>query len=249
MARQRLVMALIGVLAGLSLYPLAVGIEQVWLEGRLSLGIALFAGTFFGGLLALTGPLELPRVSISAASMALVVALLFSWAGLRFDGSHDIVAAPFPVVSVAILCLLPWPFLIAEGQTSWRDYPVLFTEARGIFMRVSVALVFVGLVWGVIYLSDAVLDLVGVPAIDLLLGLAGVPWLITGAVLVLVLALAVVLELSDKETPYLVLPLVRLLVPVVLAVLAVFIAALPFRGLLPLNQLKLPGAAGLTFAP
>ncbi|MEO6301188.1 MAG: DUF4153 domain-containing protein [Paracoccaceae bacterium] len=229
MARQRLVMALIGVLAGASLYLLAVGIERGWLDGRAALGVALFAGTFFGGLLAMTGPLELPRAAICAAAVAAVVALLFSWAGLRFDGPHDIVTAPFPVISVGILCLLPWPFLIAEGQTSWRDYPRLFTEAWGIFMRGSIAVIFTGLVWGVIFLSDALLGLVGITIIGNTLEYAVVPWVITGAVLGL--ALAVVLELSDKVTPYLVLRLLRILVPVVLVVMAVFIAALPFRGL------------------
>ena len=62
-----------------------------------------------------------------------------------------------------------------------------------------------------------------------LLDIDGVPFVLTG--LVLGLAIAVVNELSDYVSPYLILQLLRLLLPVLVVVMAVFIVALPFRGL------------------
>ncbi|MEY8837405.1 DUF4153 domain-containing protein, partial [Cribrihabitans sp. XS_ASV171] len=68
--------------------------------------------------------------------------------------------------------------------------------------------------------------------IDLLEKLFRTDWLafaLSGAVLGL--ALAVLHELRDRLSPFLVLRLTRLLVPVLLAVVAVFLVALPLRGL------------------
>jgi hypothetical protein len=87
----------------------------------------------------------------------------------------------------------------------------------------------VGVVWGLILLSGALFDLVGLTLIDDLLQIDVAPWLITGVVFGL--ALAVVNELSDFVSPFLILRLLRLLLPLVLVVLVVFLAALPLRGL------------------
>lgn len=226
---QRLVLALIGAAAGASLYALAEILGGNLLGERLVLALAVFTAVFFFGLLGMAGPVPAGRAALMAAGVGAVSAALLSLAGLRFDTIDELGNAPTPFVSVLILGTVPLPFLIAATGPGWRDYPSLFTGAWGIFVRYSVALVFVGVVWGVILLSDALFGVVGLTVIEDLLDIDIVPWLITGVVLGL--ALAVVQELSDVVSPYLVVRLLRLLVPVVLVVLVVFVAALPFRGL------------------
>lgn len=226
--KQRLMMALLGAAAGLSLYLLFRAIDEGLLADRLAVAASVFAGAFFTGVLVMTGPVPLRRSAAGAALVALVTAALFNWAGLRFDQIGDFAATSIPIISVIVLSLVPLPFLMAAGRPGWRNYPALFTGAWGIFMRASVAWIFVGIVWGVIYLSDALFGIVGLRVIQTILDVAVMPWLITGTVLGL--ALAVVLELSDVVTPYLVLRLLRLLLPVVLVVLVVFIIALPVKG-------------------
>lgn len=56
-----------------------------------------------------------------------------------------------------------------------------------------------------------------------------VPWLISGVALGI--GLAIVQELRDVVSPFLLIQLLRVLLPALLVVLAVFILALPFRGL------------------
>lgn len=228
MAKLRGMMALIGALAGASLYALGQLIETHWLVGLPALAAAVLAGVFFGGLLILTGPLSLGRAVVWTGGIALAVAAMFSFAALRFADPEGIAGSEVAVVALFVLVWLPWPFVIASQEGGWRDYPSLFLESWGIVVRISVALVFTAIVWLVIWLSQALLDLVGVGVIDLVLAEPIAPWLITG--LVLGLSMAVVNELADVLTPGLVLRLFRLLVPVVLLVMAVFLIALPLRG-------------------
>ncbi len=231
MTQQRIVLTLIGTLSGLALYLLALGIGRGLIEGRLAYGLALAALGFCGGLLAMTGPLLLARAALSALVVSCATAVLFSWAGLRFAEVGDSVGSVIVIAAVLILLTIPWPFVIAEDKAGWRDYPTLFAEGWGMVMRVSIAALFVGLVWGVIFLSDAVLGLVGVTVIGSLLQIGGVAWLVTGAATGL--ALAVVLEFADLVTANLVLRLLGLLVPVpvLVVVIMVFVAMLPLRGM------------------
>lgn len=227
--QQRLWMALIGALAGASIYFLGKVIDENLLNERPALALVVFAGTFFTGILTMAGPLSIPRAAAGAAVMGVLTAALVSWAGLRFASIDGIVATPIPAVSGFVLAAIPMPFLIAAAGAGWRDYPTLFTQAWGIFVRTTLAWLFVGVVWGVVFLSDALFNVVGLTLIDDLLAMAIMPFLITGTVLGL--ALAVVMELSDVVSPYLLLRLLRLLLPVVLVVMVVFIAALPLQGL------------------
>ncbi|MGL6208325.1 MAG: DUF4153 domain-containing protein [Paracoccaceae bacterium] len=226
--RQRMILALVGAAAGASLYALGEVLDGDLIGDRLALAMAALTGSFFFGLLAMTGPLPIHRAARGALIVAVVLAALLTWAGLRFDTIDELGNSPFPATAVAILMWIPLPFLIAAEGPGWRDYACLFAQAWGIFVRYSVAWIFVAVVWGVILLSDALFGVVGLTVIDDLLEVDIVPWLITGTVLGL--ALAVVQELADVLSPYLVLRLLRLLVPAVLVVMAVFILALPFRG-------------------
>lgn len=221
-------MALIGALAGGSLYLLGLMIEAEWLAGRAALAVAVLAGVFFGGLLVTLGRLSFARAAAGAFAVAAGTASLCLWASLRFAEASGIGGSPLAMIALGVLVWLPWPFLMAQGGLGWRDYPTLFLESWGVVVRISMALIFTAIVWLVILLSQALLDLVGVPVLDVVLRAPASTWLITGTVLGL--AISVVTELSDVLSPSLVLGLLRLLVPVVLVVMGIFLGALPFKG-------------------
>ncbi|MDZ4136631.1 MAG: DUF4153 domain-containing protein, partial [Paracoccaceae bacterium] len=227
--RQRAVMVLIGGLAGLSLYVLSEVLRQELLPDRLALALSGFAVVFFGGVLAMTGPIRLTRAASGALGAAVVVAGLLTWASLRYARVADFLEAPMPFLAALVLATVPLPFFIAASGPGWRDYATLFTQSWTIAVRYAAAWLFTAVVWAVIFLSDALLSIVGLTVIEVLIDQEPVPWLVTGAVLGL--GLAVVTELSDLVSPYLVLRLLRLLLPVVLTVMALFVLALPLRGI------------------
>ena len=227
--RLRIVLALVGALAGVSFYILADVLQRDVLNDRFALGLTAFAAAFFGGLMAMTGPLLPGRAALSSLGLAVPVAGLLVLASLRYDTVADFLSGPFGVFAGVVVASVPLPFLIAAAGPGWRDYPALFNQSWNIVVRYASAWLFVAVVWAVIFLSDALLGLVGVKVVAQLIEVPWVPWLVTG--LVLGLALAVVTELSDYVSPFLILRLLRLLLPVVVVVMGVFILALPLRGL------------------
>lgn len=227
--RQRALMALIGAFAGISLYALSEVLERHMLNDRAALALTAFAATFFTALLAMAGPLSIRRAALGAVGVAIAVALLLAWASLRFETVEAAFGSPILLLAGFVLALVPLPFFIAANGPGWRNYPALFTHAWTIVVRYASAWLFVGVVWAVIFLSDTLLEIVGLTIIGDLIDIDPMPWLITG--LALGLGLAVVTEMADLVSPYLILRLLRLLLPVVLLVMVVFIAALPFKGL------------------
>ncbi|WP_444668307.1 DUF4153 domain-containing protein [Cereibacter changlensis] len=227
--RQRLVMAGIGGLAGLSLHLLLEVLSRHLLPDRAALGLTTFSAIFFAAWLAMAGPLRTGRAVVAALGLGLVVAALLSLTSLRFDRVEAIFDQPMTPLAVVLLSSIPLPFFIALSGPGWRDYPTLFTEAWTVVVRYAAAWLFVGVAWAVLLLSQALLSIVDIRVIEAIIDLDAAPWLITGVTLGL--ALAVVTELSDLVSPYLILRLLRLLLPLVLGVMALFIAALPFQGL------------------
>lgn len=227
----RLEMALVGGLAGLSFWVLVDVLPDRLADlPRLYLFLAALATVFFNGWLAMSGPLAVLRAALSSLALALPLAGLITWASLRFDTIDGFFDTGHPAVSIAILGFVPLPFLIAGARASgWAHYPTLFSHSWNIVVRYAAAWLFVGVIWGVLMLSDALLKLVGIEVIEWLIEQDAVPYLLTGVTLGV--ALAVVNELSDYVSPYLVLRLLRLILPVVLVVVVVFLAALPLRGL------------------
>ena len=226
---QRGQMAAIGALAGLSIYGLSQIIDRDILSDRAVLALVTFAATFFTGVLALAGPLTILRAALASAGLALVTTGLLLGASFRFAVPDNIFNGPFPALAAMVVGLVPLPFIVAAFGPGWRDYPALFSAAWTIVVRYAAAWVFVGVVWGVIFLSDTLLSVVGLRVIRDLIDIEVVPFLVTG--LTLGLALAVVQEMKDYVSPYLILRLLRLLLPVVLLVMVVFIVALPVQGL------------------
>lgn len=227
-AAKRVQFAMIGALAGMSFYLLSKIVDQGIITDRSFLALATFTGTFFTGLLALIGPLAVVRSALSTAALALATTVLFVWASFRNESLDNYFFSPFPVLATLVIATVPLPFFIAAAGPGWRDYPALFAAAWTIVVRYAAAWIFVGVVWGVIYLSDMLLSIVGLHIIETLIAIDFVPFLVTG--LTLGLALAVVEEMKDFVSPYLILRLLRLLLPVVLLVLVVFVVALPIQG-------------------
>lgn len=228
---ERLRLAGFGALAGLCGWLLTDVLADDLGGTRLHLFLTVLAGVFFADALAMAGQIRARAALGGAALVALPVAGLALWASLRFASVEEMLRNPQPILAMLLLAALPVPFLIARGiGAGLRDYPALFLAAWNIVVRYAAAWLFTGVVWAVVYLSDTLLSLVGIEVIDWLIDeLDLVPWALTGAALGL--GLAVVSELADLVSPYLVLRLLRLLLPPLLAVMVVFVAALPLRGL------------------
>jgi hypothetical protein len=231
----RSILTIAGALAGLSAWLIAEQLPQMIdnIRGLMALGV--FAGLLFSVFMVATGPLRPLAALIAALAVAVPATLLFLWASFRHSDAVDFIESGLPVVALLFGAGIAVPFVITAlaRRGNWSDYATLFTEAWYIFTRTTAAMVFMGLVWAVILLSDQMMQLVGLSFVDDILKIDAVPAMITGAALGI--ALAVVHELSAYVTPYLILRLLRLLLPLVLVVSAVFVVAMPFRGLNELN--------------
>lgn len=228
--RQRGVMALTGALCGAGLYGLFVVLTNGTLPERMTLGLAVLAAVFAGALMALTGPLRLRRAVLMALALGAAVTLLVLAGSLRFVTATDMIDAVHPALAGFAVAFLPLPFVIAAATgPDWRDYGTLFSQSWALVVRALAASIFTAIMWGVIGLSHLLLGLVGVSIIETILDIEPMPWLITGAALGL--SLAVATELSGTLSPALVVRLLRLLLIPVLAVLVLFLIALPLNGL------------------
>lgn len=218
-----------GGLGGLLLWLVFKALDRDWIGDYPALILSGGIATLFAALLGMAGPIGLARALPRAAGLAAVVAGLIAMTMLRYANPDAFVVAGLPVLAVMAVAALPVPFLIAAARSGWRDYPALFLEAWSLVLRFAAAGAFTGLVWLVILLSNEVLNIVGIDVIGRLLEHEVVPMVLSGAVLGL--GMAVIHDLADLLSPYVVLRLFRLFLPVVLAVMVIFLVALPFRGL------------------
>ena len=225
----RAALALTGALGGLSLWAAFEAADRDWIGDYAALILSSLVLTLFAALLAMAGPLGLWRALPRALGLAVLAAGLVWLTRLRYADTDDFFASPIPALAGFVVATLPVPFLIAAARSGWRDYPALFLEAWSIGLRFAAALTFTGVVWLVIFLSNEVLGIVGIDWIERLLEDALAPMVLTGAILGL--GMAVIHDLAEYLSPYLVLRLFRLFLPVVLGVMVVFLVALPFRGL------------------
>ncbi|VDC28556.1 DUF4153 domain-containing protein [Pseudogemmobacter humi] len=221
--------AICGAAAGLAVWLLAEAAENDLLGERLTLFLAVLISVFTGAFFAMAGTLRLRGAAFRAAPLSLMTAGLVWLVSMRWPGVEGLFGTPAPLLAGFAVAVLPVPFLLAEASRgNWRDYPALFGISWTIFVRAMVAAAFTGAVWLVILLSSALLEMVGITVIRDLLLRDGMPLVISGAAFGL--AVAVVNELAEHLSPRLVHWLLRLLLPVVTVVSAVFTGAALIRG-------------------
>ncbi len=220
----------IGALAGVSGWWLIDQSMDAGLQERTVLAASAFCFAFFFCVAALTGPINVLRTLIPAACLAVMLAGLLWNASFRHESIDDFLSMVYPGVGYGMALLILTPFLSAGLQRAggWRDYPALFGTSWQIVVRFVAALIFTALFWGLLSLSDALLSIVGLELLDFVTRFDAVVWALTGAAFGL--ALAVVFELSDYISPYLILRLLRLFLPLVFAVSLIFTIMLAIRG-------------------
>ncbi|KUF12166.1 DUF4153 domain-containing protein [Pseudoponticoccus marisrubri] len=225
-----LTLVVLGALAGLSGWALGEGWRDGVLGERRMLFLTGFAAASFGIGLALTGPLRLRRVALPALGCGVVLAGLLWWAAGRHADVSDFLDLGYPLLCFGMALVIVTPFLLSllSDPEGWRSYPVLFAQSWQIAVRFLAGALFTALFWGLLSLSDALLQIVGLPLMEMVTRHPPVTWALTGAVFGL--ALAAVHEMAAYLAPDLVLRLLRLFVPVVLLVVAVFLVALPVQG-------------------
>jgi hypothetical protein len=230
-AIHRLFVAMLGAGAGLALWLLTDNWNNLLFAPALYLALFVFVLVYSLVVLAIIGPLGSARALLGALILAVPVTLLASLAGMRFETATDLLDNEIVLTAILMLVLFATPFLCCwlSNRKTWLQYNLLFDIAWAIAVRYVLAWVFVGVFWLVLFLSDALLQLVDLTFLRFFINNAWAAFTLSGAVLGL--ALAVVYELRALISPYLILRLLRLMVPPVLAVLAIFLAAIPFRGL------------------
>ncbi|UZD91553.1 DUF4153 domain-containing protein [Cognatishimia activa] len=227
--QQHLWMCLLGAIAGLSIWVLFDVLPDAIENQRLLLWLASAIVGFFILAFALLGSLRWKEAMAGATVLALFDAALLFWASGRFVEFDNLFEESFAPVAWAVILFIGAPFAAAALNGKARDYTFLFDTAWNIVVRYIAAWAFVGLFWAVLYLSDELLGIVGVSIIDDFLDIDPVPFFLTGGALGL--ALSISQELKACVSPYLPLRLLRLLLPMLLVVVAIFIIALPLRGL------------------
>ncbi len=226
---MRMAFALLGAAAGFSFWGLTDLLGDRIGNPRMLLALHAFAAVFFGGALAMFGPLG-RRALLPAAVLGAGVSALLTLASLRHPTTGPFFDLRYPGLAAVLLACLPLPFVMAAQRRGegWRNYAALFTHSWSIVARYAAGAVFVGIAWLVLTVSDALLRLVGIGVITDLRELSWFGPIFTGVALGL--ALAVVHEFTDYVSAFLILRLFRLLMPVVLLVVAVFLIALPLQG-------------------
>ncbi|MFY0597691.1 MAG: DUF4153 domain-containing protein [Cognatishimia sp.] len=227
--QQHLWMSILGALAGLSMWVLFEYLPDAIENDRLLLWSASATVGFFVLSFALLGSLRWQRALIAAALAAAADASLLFWASERFSNLDQMIDHSYVILAWGVILFIGAPFIVAALLRRIRDYTLLFDTSWNIVVRYIAAWIFVGIFWGLLMLSNELLGIVGISVIEDLLDFDPVPYVLSGTALGI--ALSVAQDLKAYVSPYLPLRLFRLLLPMVLVVVAIFIAALPLRGL------------------
>jgi hypothetical protein len=229
--RDRFALAGLGFLAGLALWFFAESQEMRFVTPALYLTCFSFTGFFCTVSLALAGPLSLARAAAGGLLVAVPLTVLIRLASLRFETATEFLDHPALLAAAFLAAFLATPFVLAALRTGsrWNDYGLLFAGAWGLTVRYVAGFAFAAVFWLLVFLSDALLSLVQVGVIEWVLEAEWLVFALTGGVLGL--ALAVAYELRTALPPDIPLRLLRLLALPVLVVVAVFLVAVPLRGL------------------
>lgn len=231
-SKTRIEMSTVGAVGGGAAWWLLEVLPDMLSNDRLGLLISMSVLGLFLVTMAMMGPVRLRPAALGGLGLSVGIALLTFWASFRFDSAGDFIESGHPAAAVLVLYLVGIPFLLVmleHGRGGWKDYAALFQTAWTVIVRFLAASLFTLIVWGVIFLSNVLLELVSISVIEDLLEIDPVPLLISGGVFGL--ALAVAFEWRDYISPHLLLRLLRLLVPMVVPVLTLFLVAVLLNGL------------------
>lgn len=228
---QRAALVGFGALAATAIWALVDGWNHGAIGDRVFVAVFTALSVFAGVTLAVAGPLTLGRATAAAAVLAVPLSGLMTWASMRFADPDRFLDSGPGVLIAGLIALLATPFLAlaAEDRRPVLDYARLFDAAWTITVRTAAAWAFLAAFWAVVLMSNALLELVGIDLIEILFQTDWLRFAVSGAVLGL--GLAVAYELRDFVSPHLILRLLRLLLPILLVVVGIFLAALPLRGL------------------
>lgn len=232
---QVLLLAAAGGLAGIAAWLVVDRLPGLGLAPRAELGLAALTTLFFAALLALLGPLRPRDAILGALVLALPSTGLLLLGSLRFDDMRRYLDSGHPIIATAIPVLVALPFLVSAFRIDqgWARYEAVFDNAWDLLARLVAAATFAIAVLALLLLCDRLLQLVGIDAIASALRQAPVRYLLAGLSVGAALGMAWELRVS----PRLALRLLRLLLPVALVVVAVFLAALALRGAEALDAL------------
>lgn len=228
---RRLTLAMLGAVAALALWALGDNWRNSSVSPMLYLSLFTLISVQSLVALALAGPLSVARALAGALLLSLPVTGLACLAGMRHASPLDLLDDPVMLSVAAILVLFATPFLTValQDRRSWADYALLFDAAWTMVLRYGLALIFVGVFWLIVFLSTSLLRLVDITLVERWTASTAARFAVSGWVLGL--GLAVMHELRATVSPHLGLRLLRLLVPIMLVVVALFLTALPLRGL------------------
>ncbi len=230
-AWNRVALFWIGGLSAVAIWALGENWDNPLISPAVFLALFSFVAIHASVSLALAGPIGPMRAILCALILSVPVTGLISLAALRFTHATELLDEPIMLSVTTMLVFLATPFLSVwmQDRQNVMKYSALFETAWLITIRYGVALCFVGVFWLVVFLSDTLLELVQISIVDTLLRTDWVRFFLSGAAFGL--GLAVVYELRTTMSPFVVLRLLRLLVPIVLTVVGVFLIAIPIRGL------------------
>jgi hypothetical protein len=232
-----------GLLQGLALYLLYLSTDhKVWPATDGYAFAPLLFISLFAPLVAVTGLGNLRSATLLMWTASVVVLTgAVAWYGIwraPFTWNATPRIAPDPFL---FFLTFGWLFiahaLIAGGDQDRRfiaDHRTHFDVAWKLGLQALLCGVFVGVLWGVLYLGAALFNLIGIDAIQKLIEHR---WF---AIPATTLALSVAVHLTDvraglvRGTRTLVLVLLSWLLPLMVAIAAGFLASLSFTGLAPL---------------
>lgn len=227
---SRAAMLAAGGVAGFCLWWLTDALSDL-LANDLPASLAIvFIWVLAGSLVIYSGRLGARQVAIAALGGAILATALTAIALLRHETPESYFSLGYGIIAVIFLTIGSAPFVVAglKGEGWPAPYRVLYAELMSGIIRVLIALAATGLIWAVFGLSAWFLSIVG---IDVLKDLADETWFgftLTGALLGVTILISA--EITESDPPVVLLRLARLLVPFVLAVVLVFIVALPLNG-------------------
>ncbi|SFK48343.1 DUF4153 domain-containing protein [Shimia haliotis] len=223
-------MAIIGAAAGLTVWALGEKAPDIITNPHAYLAVVAFGAGFFAVLLGLSGPHRVARAAVPAFVLGLAGAGLLTLSSLRFVSLDGLLDAGHPIFAWFVFMSVATPFAAVKmvQKESLTDYGRLFDTSWSLLVRYSAGWLFTGVLFAVAFLSNALLEIVGITVIEDLLRNDPFRWAFLG--FALGLGLSVVHELRQYLSPYLLLRMLRMLVPVVLVVVAIFAVAAMLQG-------------------